>query len=574
MVTCEICGTNFTPSTDTTEVTSLRILCASCEEKRRAERAARARAKAAGTGAGAGVASATASAPPPVPATKSAAPAAAPRKPAAEASSAGASAEKRPAAPAPAAARAPAPTRAPTPPPVAEPEADDDERPSARSVAGRRSSKSSAAPRPSALAKKHAAGGSPDVQREIQMLRKRENKVVMYGWIACLVLLSVAGGLALRAKIKRDNAAAELAAYKQSQDDFRAKLAGYELSDLKQANEAIAYAEEKKAIWQDEVWANDISSRVAKARSNIDLARERKELEERLLVVEETIQNAATKTPDEVAKVRRTLGDLELNADKVSPEFKARVQTARAVVDKTIANRLHDEARSIAAKGPNDQRAALTAYTKAEDEVLRLFEESIRRKTKENEEYYKAKYKEIIAESDALAVVIFTPEVVEKVPWKDLLSTEAAKGWQHDGLADFGIGNGSLRAVGLPPGAGKTGIMSVGDREQWRDFVLDVEFVIEAGSTNFFFRLGRRADNTVENYELATGPGAPLKAGEGYGMQATFIGSKLSLAFSTSEVGSYEIESSWSRSRKGAFGITVPEGSTIKITKLRIRELR
>ncbi|MFN0242209.1 MAG: hypothetical protein ACKVWV_04890 [Planctomycetota bacterium] len=571
MVTCENCGTNFTPSTDTTEVTSLRILCASCDEKRRLERAARARAKSTGASAGAASARAGASAPPPVPATKSAVPAAAPRKPAADTSSAAASAERRP--PSRPAAPAPAAARAPVPPPAAEAE-DEEERPAARSAAGRTSPKSSAAPRPSALAKKHAAGGSPDVAREIQMLRKRENKVVMYGWIACVVLLSIAGGLALRAKMKRDAAAEAIAAYKASQDEFRAKLAKYEVSDLKQASEAIAYADEKRALWADEAWANDISSRVAKARTNIDLARERKELEERLLVVEETIQNAATRPPDEVAKVRRTLGDLELNADKVSPEFKARVQTARAVVDKTIATRLHDEARAIAAKGPNDQRAALTAYTKAEDEALRLFEESIRRKTKENEDFYKAKYREIIAESDALATAIFTPEVVDKAQWKDLLSTEAAKGWQHDGLADFGVGNGQLRAVGLPPGAGKTGIMSVGDREQWRDFVLDAEFIIEAGSSNFFFRLGRRADNTVENFELATGPGAPLKAGESYGMQATFIGSKLSLTFSTSEINPYEIESSWSRSRKGAFGITVPEGSTIKITKLKIRELR
>ena len=47
MANCEKCSTTFEPSTDRTEVSSLRILCPKCEAERRAEKAARAKAAAA-----------------------------------------------------------------------------------------------------------------------------------------------------------------------------------------------------------------------------------------------------------------------------------------------------------------------------------------------------------------------------------------------------------------------------------------------------------------------------------------------------------------------------------------------
>jgi hypothetical protein len=412
------------------------------------------------------------------------------------------------------------------------------------------------------------------VRREIELLKKRENKVMMYGWIVCGALTLIALGVWWRVQAKKSAEAAAVAAAKQEVDDFVTKMKGFDLTNLVQATEAIAYAESKKPLWEDSSATADVGTIVSRAKTNLDTAKDRKETEERLANAEQVINNAASETPQIIAKTRRILSDLEQRVDAMPPEFKTRLNAAKSVIDKTYIVRLHDDAKAIAAKGPSEARAALTAYTAAEDEVLKLFETSMRSKNKEAEEYYKQRYRDIITESDAIATAVFTPDVVEKAPWKDLLAGDAIKGWANDGLKGFRIDSGSLQAVGPEIGAGKTAIMSIGDREQWRDYELDMEFTVVAGTGDFYFRLGRRPDNAGDSYPISTGEGG-FKLGEKYSGKALFIGSKLSITWSTAEIEPYTPDgTSWARTRKGAFGLTLNEGSEIKISRLRIRELR
>ena len=63
--------------------------------------------------------------------------------------------------------------------------------------------------------------------------------------------------------------------------------------------------------------------------------------------------------------------------------------------------------------------------------------------------------------------------------------------------------------------------------------------------------------------------------GEKYAATITFIGSKISITWNTADINPYSIdEVRWAQTRKGAFGITLNEGSELKISRLRIRELR
>ncbi len=585
MAICENCGTSFTPSETRTEVTSLRILCEKCEAERKAEKARRAAEKAAAAAGGS-----NAKAAPPVPTTRRATPAPVSTNSAATTNST-APANSKPSAPAnakPSPAPAPAsritsaesaprvsrpappPSRpapaasrpAPAPSRPAMEEEPDEEAPRAAPARTSRGAKGKA-----------AHSGAPDVRREIELLKKRENKVMMIGWMVCGGLLLIALGVWWRVQAQKTAEADARAAAIKEVEDFVVKMKSFDVANLVQANEAIALAESKKVLWEEGTASSDVGSIVSRAKTNIETAKEKKETEDRLANAEQVIQNAANETPQNIAKIRRILSDLEQRVDVMGDDFKARVTSAKSVIDKTYATRLRDEAKALLAKGPTEARAALTAYTAAEDEVLKLFEDAIRRKNKEAEAYYKAQYQEIITESDTLVASIFTPEYIEKVTWRDLLAGDATKAWANDGLKGFRFDGGTLHAVGPELGAGKTAIMSIGDREQWRDFELDIEATIVAGSAQLYFRLGKRTDTAGEMYSVVPGESG-FKLGEKFNARATFIGSKFSLTWEDAGIQPYSNEARWANTRKGAFGITLNEGSEIKISKLRIRELR
>ena len=46
-------------------------------------------------------------------------------------------------------------------------------------------------------------------------------------------------------------------------------------------------------------------------------------------------------------------------------------------------------------------------------------------------------------------------------------------------------------------------ILSIGDREQWRDFVLDVEFTLVSGECTLYLRLPRGMPANVETLALS-----------------------------------------------------------------------
>jgi len=404
------------------------------------------------------------------------------------------------------------------------------------------------------------------------MLQRRENKIMTIAWIICAVLLLVAGGVWGMVQVKKSNEAAAFAAHEKAVADFLVEMKAFDLNNEASANKAIEVAEARKDFWQDENIAGEVSGIAGRARSNLDSAKDKRETLDRLKGVEDGVQNAASQTPDQLAKVRRTIDDLAQRTELLGPEFKTRLDTARVAADRVYAARLHEDAKAQAAKGPSEARAALTAYTRAENEVTTLLDRAVKMKNTEAQEYFKQHFKDIITESDAVSTALFTPEVIEKTPWKDLLSGEQVKKWQNDGLKGFRIENGVLQAVG-PDAGGKLGVMSIGDVEQWRDFQMEIEFAVEGGVT-FFFRLGRRYDTSSESIQLSTVGNEGLKPKQPYTAVATFVGSKWTFAMPNSDIPQRDYDINWTRVRKGAFGVTVPEGASLTISKLRIRELR
>ena len=112
-------------------------------------------------------------------------------------------------------------------------------------------------------------------------------------------------------------------------------------------------------------------------------------------------------------------------------------------------------------------------------------------------------------------------------------------------------------------------IRIIGDREKFRDFVVEFEGTLTKGHIELCLRTPTRIDRAVEAYSLDAQrltPGVPFR------MTINFIGSRVTY---TPENGQPQEKTvPFSQSRKGAIAFVVDEGAELKVTKLKIRVLR
>jgi ElaB/YqjD/DUF883 family membrane-anchored ribosome-binding protein len=421
----------------------------------------------------------------------------------------------------------------------------------------------------------HEEGFHPDVRREVEMLKQREGKVMTIAWIICGVLVLTAGAVALTAKNKRDNEAKAEQDHRSALDTFLEQCRKFDLTTEAGCDQLIAFTNEKKSLeWEDDPKVGgEAAGLVSKAKSNKESIAEKKAEFDRLANIEAILKDAPSKSPDELLKARRTLDSLVQKQEAYGDEYKARVIAQVKIVDRAVLARLRDEAKTLAGGGSDKMRAALTAYSKAEDEATRLMEKAMGAKEEEAKSFFTAQYKELLDESNKFVESVFTPDYVEKTPWTDLLTEDAKKHWQSPGLQGFRLEGGKLEAIGPATGGGTNGLIAYPDAGGYRDFDLEMEFTLK-GAVDMVFRLGRRVDNTVESYTLSTTGQEPLKAGQTYTLHATYIGNKLTGTLTPGDQTLAPFESNWTKSRKGAFGAQVHAGAELRISKLRIRELR
>jgi hypothetical protein len=417
----------------------------------------------------------------------------------------------------------------------------------------------------------------PDVSREIAMLRQRDSKVMMIAWIVCGVLVAVAAGFGIAAKMRHDN---DIAQAKQHRDALDGVLADAKKMDIKTeqgARNFLEFVEEKKALgWEADTdkggVAGELSSMLSLAKATIESEQEKAEQMSRLSNIEATLRDASNKTMNDILAARRSLNGLVLKDTAYGDEFKARVQAQVAEVDKIVLQRLRQEAKTLAGGGPDKVRAALTAYSKAEDESTNLLDRAMKMKDEAVKKYYTEQYKELMEESNAYVASVFDEGYINSTPWTDLLSDENKQHWQNYGLQGFRLEGGKLEAI-APKGGSTLGLIDIPNQGAYRDFTLEMDFTL-TGQVDALFRLGKRVDNTVENWNLSTTSAEPLKPGQTYTLQASYIGSKLIGTLNPADVSLAATESNWTKSRKGAIGFQMHDGAELRISRMKIRQLR
>ncbi len=471
--------------------------------------------------------------------------------------------------------------------------------PAARAAASARSTARPAAARaaraaPAAMSatsapRRDAKAMSADVAREVELLRKRQDKLLMYGWIVAGVMLLIAGGAYGYSTAQVDARKAAVVLYEKTMNDLRAEFDAMDINSIDAAKKVIERAEATKdtiqlpngkldAGWKDTYVAgvaSKVQAKSGQAASFIRKQEEQNELLAGLGSLEAAVRDAANKKPEELASLRRRLSEYSNRASVIGPEFEARVSRASIDLDRAIAQRLFDEARAVAAKG--EARAAMTAYAKAEDELRALMDEAYSKRNQDAISWVEPLYEQCIKESDKIVYAAFTPENIDKIPWLDVLASSEIK-WGDDGLTGFRHDASGLQAIGSEPGSKREGVFSVGDLEYWRDFVMEIEFTPVRGRTTLYWRLGKLVQAAPD--ELAIDPAdgnGYYKAGTSYSMTATYIGSTYKWAFSpNTEREDVVLDDGiqWRRNRVGAFGAVLAEGAEFKISKLRIKVLR
>ncbi len=582
MATCENCGASFEPSNQPTEVTSLRVLCPKCDAERRERKKQMATQKPVPV---------PASAPPPQKPKPAAAPVAEVRaKPAA--APAGEIRAKPAAAPAPKISARPAEPRATEAPRARPAPAAARAKPEPKPAEARPSSRRRAAEEEPT----EKSGRSMDVLREKQLLQQKQARTIMIGWIVAGGAVVIALVMMFIAKQKQQKLDDEAAALDKSRQEIWTTSDAMKLDTEEECKALIAYldAKERHEIWIN--WdkkAGDLQSRRNKAQATLDTLVEKRTLRDTFDTMMKQLAAPEKLSIDDLKKLRQDLVNKIGNKQTLlDAEDVTKLATARQNADRAYTAKLLDDARTsaAAAKDLDSKKAALGKYTVAEDEINNLLDEALTKNIKDQGDFLTGQFKDAIKESDELATAIFTPEYIDKQPWKDLLSGDQSANWNPSKELPWKLEKGVLYLKGPNASLGGSGVISIGDKERWRDFVVEYDFTIVKGAFEVYYRLPKSVTTYTESSRFTTAESDPkstvsalfsaLSPGESYTAHMNFIGSMWTLEctdhdpIKTEDSDHNPLPVKWTHTRRGAIGFVIEPDCEIKVTKCHIKVLR
>jgi hypothetical protein len=244
---------------------------------------------------------------------------------------------------------------------------------------------------------------------------------------------------------------------------------------------------------------------------------------------------------------------------------------------------MREEAKTFVAASSTTPRQGLAKYATAEDYVRKAIEDAKKSNNKADDAAYTEIYKGLLQDSDEYSQKVITPEFIESIPWKDLLGGEMATKWSTvPNVPGFSrrVENGTLTVSPPDPGGKLLGIVGILDQptDNLRHFALDMDFTCEGSVTTYFHVApppGSPSNLQSETYELSAKDGG-LKSGAKYNLVASYIGSNLVVQVTGNDdsISPYRPDPRWSMRRKGGIAFVIPEGARLRVTKMRIKELR
>jgi hypothetical protein len=469
--------------------------------------------------------------------------------------------------------------------------------PSTRSAAAAsaRPAASQRAPEPSSRksSREPAAGrraslrpqGAPS--RTYEVVEAGEEKPVLdratkFGFFFALAVALAAGGAYVYVRTRNATEKEIVDKRIALENEFLAELNKLNVNDPVQAAQARPLAEKDRERWEGRESATQVNTILARADAVLKMEEDRKAFSTRLDGMEAQLKQESTMTAVQIADMRRTLTTTMLGqARDFGPESEARVKAMQLVASTAFLNRLLDEGRKFATEHPDEAVAALKKMALAEVEARSQLSTAGNDKKADDVARLDPIYKAIVAEEDALAAKTFTDAFIANVPWRDLIAPADQAKWKKATLKGFAatFDPTKMTLQGPDPDAKGQGSLSIGDNEDWRDFVLEFDFKLKSGSPTFYFRARSKLDNTVENVEfdsLEEGAGGPgIDPAKTYHIAVSFIGSHFKLTPpDEGDINAVDVVVPSSKSRYGAIAIAVPKGCRMEISKMRIKVLR
>jgi hypothetical protein len=403
-------------------------------------------------------------------------------------------------------------------------------------------------------------------------------------WAVAALFLLGAGGFAF--KVVQDRKAEEQAladALAQDQRMYDEFLA-FDLDDESGAKALIDKFNQSTEQLKSSRFKDRVQALAGRAGETMRRAADAKYNLEELEKIERDLANLEALSGERLAEMARVVDELDGRALSMSkhPDYAGRVQTAKDRIDGQYLIALVQDARRLA-DAPESGRAALAKYARAEDEIQSAYGEASKAsKGAAVTDPLKKLYQQVVAESDALCAKTFTQAVIDAAPWKDLLGPEQEKNWNPSPTAGFTCrASGGVLELNFQKVDAKSGtpIASIGDREKWRDFVLELELEFLADGVKDEPKLYLRSPltNMNEQSTFCRDLGVDstmLQEKQKYAFTFSAIGSHMKVTVEPEDVEPYETDVSLSRSRKGGIAFAVPDGCHIRVSKMRIRELR
>jgi hypothetical protein len=572
----------FDPKSLPATMSTTRILCLGCYEKRQAEKAA-AKAKTAGSSA-------------PAPATAAPAPKAAAASSALPPAAAAPVVKAATAAPPPRTAPAPAPAHAPR---VAAPSPAPSAPAGAAANGSTRKVEDAGATKPAVgsgskvgSASKFSAGSASrhgpkkkaepeapvDRKTELraqatQMMDKQTKRGLVFGIV---FLLGAVGYVVYVLNSKKQSEQAAVA-YEKGLDDFLSDMKKYNVDTVDGARQLQAATDISKAKWTNTRITSDINTMRIKAQLTLQSDLDLQQFKDRLTGLEAQAKDIAAKSAEELRIMRKSADTLALEAQAFGPDAVTRITSLRSTLQTNIGTKLKEEAITFAdTNGGTDALGALQKLGAAEDDLRELYDQADKEKNAQAKTLFYAYLGELYPRTDKLASLTFNEAAIAAKPWLGLLDGAIANEWKFSGVkGSVGrIEAGRLVLAGGDADSKARTVNSIGDSRQWRDFVIEGEFTLESGSFTMAFRLGKRVDNVTSDTVIVTADEGRVQAGGTYSFTYQLIGSTAKMTWKDDIFEAVDRELDARTNRHGAFGLVLNTGTKVTFTRLRVKELR
>jgi hypothetical protein len=432
-----------------------------------------------------------------------------------------------------------------------------------------------AAPKPAAAPRAARQANNDEARQRVMELKRikaeQNAKVMKVAWILAggVTLIALIGFFMWRSDTSARKAAEEAAtAHRKEIVD---RITSNPLTNVDKIVEDLRFVDGERDAWQG---FSDVSSTITqwrgRANTKADELRRAAGTIDSLNEIEKKV--AANPGPEVLENLFKDVrGDLDANCTALGDEFKTRLVNLRKQVDAAYVDALGQKAASDAASAK--EGAQLISYGTYEDTLRQLLDEAKLAKDAIAGDYEK-KAAETFKTINGITETLFDASYQARIKDRDLLIDPSS--WEatpSETLKFQFTGSGLVLSNDKGEGV-KTGGIFFKPGRAWRDYIAEIEFKLDSGAMTFYTRIGDVMDTKkVPGMSIGTEKTDVVIE---YGQTITAVFSIIGGQFKVTINGEEKKNDTVGRalSRKGPVGIAVKAGTTVTISKLKVRHLR